>query len=224
MKLVPSIQPGQTIGSGFFTRLANAVNFLSNVSVGPGLALHIGAGGWGIALAPQKRQRSGGGEAEECTGGTLLELTEDVGGTGCTINYVAADGAILTGPGLTVGNSGGTGYAVGQILRVISGVGDGGKVAVASLVGSTTEVATITLLTAGTGYVTADNAPTTCGSWIREEDDCPVSVTFALKPKYDLTTHILSYRMRTLYFDRCGKLTIVTTRSAETTITTAEPC
>ncbi len=60
--------------------------------------------------------------------------------------------------------------------------------------------------------------------WSRVDDACPVAVKIVTDVEYDTLTYKLSYRTRSLTFDRCGQLLEISAESALTEITEAEGC
>ena len=77
------------------------------------------------------------------------------GGTGCTINITATEGAVTA----AVVNAGGTLYKVGDILTIASGTG--GKCTVATVTTGGV-VATVGTIVGGSGYTTGTGKATTC--------------------------------------------------------------
>lgn len=61
-------------------------------------------------------------------------------------------------------------------------------------------------------------------AWDRATDGTPVALTVLTDVQYDDTTHQLTYRARTLHFDKCGKLSAVDAEGDLVVITTAEVC
>lgn len=61
-------------------------------------------------------------------------------------------------------------------------------------------------------------------TWTRDTDDCPVSLQVITDIQYDNTTHKITFRTRTLEFDRGGNLLSISAESALVDITTAIAC
>jgi hypothetical protein len=73
MPILPPIRKGQRLDASFFGRIIDALNFVLNLSVGPGLQLTRTSGGWSLWVDRQEGG-GGGGTSEDCTGGVLHTL------------------------------------------------------------------------------------------------------------------------------------------------------
>lgn len=78
MAILPPIRKGQRLDAGFFSRLIDSLNFLLNLTVGPGLQMTRGSGGWSLWVDRQEGG-GGGGSTEICTGGVLQTMAETGG-------------------------------------------------------------------------------------------------------------------------------------------------
>jgi len=73
MSLLPPLRKGQRLDLGFFGRIIDTINFLLNLTVGPGLQVQRGGNGWSLWV---DKEKIGGGGTENCTGGTLQEIVQ----------------------------------------------------------------------------------------------------------------------------------------------------
>jgi len=182
---------GYTVASGLATTTSGAgtgatFNILS-VSSGQIATFSLGAGGTGYVLGDSISpvQATGAGAVYTVTGvtGTTINAltvsnagflpystgtvptTTSGSGSGATIHITGVSGSVITSGVLVTP---GTGYAVGDRLYPVEASTAGtAEFSVASLTGATGGVASITLATPGTGYITEQNIPTsTSGSGV----------------------------------------------------------
>jgi hypothetical protein len=121
---------------------------------------------------------------------TNVATTSAGAGSGATVNYTGV-GAAITVP--TLGNSGGSGYVVGEVLTVAGGGGNG-TITVASI-GASGAIKSVTVADEGAGYAVGDDVTVTGGN-----SDAVLDVASVSEGAVEITTTTAAGLVTTEYY------------------------